>query len=101
MFLLDPRYFIGFNRCAYGDGEEYVTNSGERILRGPDMFVFDEKCLHVFYYHDKYRTWLPYISVNGTKDPTKIYCHPPYKKYKKTNLLFAEKDYPDTQISSL
>ena len=100
-FALEPRYFIGFNRCAYGNDLEYVTRSGNRIIRGPDTFVFDEKCLYAFYYHDKYRTWLPYISVNGTKDPTKIFCHPAPKHNKKQTKLMAKSfEYFDTPFNS-
>ena len=64
--VLEVRYYVSIGRCVYGGVKEYITMSGKRYQRQPDMFavkVVDGKCRNTFYYSDKEDRWKMYISA--------------------------------------
>ena len=60
---LDASYYLGFNRCAYGDSFSYRTLSGRTIYSGPHMFAVDEKCKNAFWLGTE--RWVRYTSAKA------------------------------------
>ena len=72
--LLEARFFLGFNRCAYGNSFAYTTMDGTTVYSGVVMFAVDETCTYAFLYNGVYDSWKRFKSAGNIEFPGSVRC---------------------------
>ena len=72
--LLEARYFLGFNRCAYGNSFAYTTMDGTTVYSSVVMFAVDETCNYAFLYSGVRDDWKRFTSAGNDKFPGSVRC---------------------------
>ena len=89
--ILEIRYFLNVDRCAYGGLQEYADNSlGWKRVAGPTVFAVGPLCNFVYYYDEQPSGgWVMYNSARWDW-LRRVHCDPEPREVRIFHEKYAE-----------